>query len=191
MPDSPSHAANLATTLETRRLILRVPDAADFDGWAATSADAEVMHHLGGVQPRFTAWKHFLAAVGAWHIQGFNTFAVIEKSSGRWIGRVGPLRPEGWPGNEIGWTLAREAWGRGYALEAATAATDWAFAQLGWDEIIHCIAPDNAASQALAARLGSRLRGPGNMPAPYDNEPIDVWGQTRVEWFAHRNGDRA
>jgi RimJ/RimL family protein N-acetyltransferase len=172
--------------LETARLILRLPEAADFESWAALAADEEVMRHLGGVQPRYTAWRHFLGAVGAWHVVGFGAFAVIEKSSGRWIGRVGPLRPEGWPGTEIGWTLARAAWGKGYATEAAIAATDWAFDALGWSEIIHCIAPDNAASQQVARRLGSVNRGPGRLPAPHDGEAIEIWGQTCAAWFARR-----
>lgn len=179
-------ATHVGPVLETARLILRVPCADDFDAWAAIATDPEVMLHLGGVQSRFTAWKQFLAAVGAWHVQGFYCFSVIEKSSGEWIGRVGPLHPVDWPGTEIGWTLARQAWGRGYALEAAIAATDWAFENLGWSEIIHCIAPANTASQSVATRLGSRKRGPAQMPAPHDKDPIEMWGQTREEWFANR-----
>ena len=173
-------------TLQTPRLLLRPPQAEDFEAWAAIATDPQVMLHLGGVQSRFTAWKQFLAAVGAWHVQGFYCFSVIEKSSGQWIGRVGPLHPADWPGTEIGWTLARSAWGRGYALEAAIAATDWAFENLGWSEIIHCIAPTNAASQAVAMRLGSRKLGPARMPAPHDQEPIEMWGQTREQWYANR-----
>ncbi|WHZ19141.1 MAG: Acetyltransferase, GNAT family [Rhodanobacteraceae bacterium] len=182
----PSAAPAPEPVLETARLILRIPQRDDFAGWAALGEDAAAMRFLGGVKPRFETWKHFLATVGAWHVQGFAPFSVIEKSSGRWIGRVGPLRPEDWPGDEIGWTLAREAWGNGYATEAATAAADWAFANLGWSEIIHCIAPDNAPSQAVAARLGSVKRGQGRLPPPNDKEPIDIWGQTRDEWLTRR-----
>ena len=98
----------------------------------------------------------------------------------------GPWKPDGWPGNEVGWTFHPDAWGRGYATEAAVAAIDWAFAQLGWDDIIHCIDPANAASQALARRLGSRNRGPVALPAPYESAPSDAWGQTRAEWSANR-----
>jgi RimJ/RimL family protein N-acetyltransferase len=172
--------------LETERLILRPPCRDDFEAWAAIARDEEVMRHLGGVKSRFDAWNHFTSAVGSWHVLGFHAFSVIEKSTGRWIGRVGPLHPDGWPGDEIGWTLARGAWGRGYATEAATAAIDWTFANLGWVRIIHCIAPDNAASQAVARRLGSTLQGPGRMPAPRDQDPIEIWGQSRELWFARR-----
>jgi len=172
--------------LETARLILRPPRAEDFDAWAAAAQDEQVMQHLGGVKSRFEAWNHFLAAVGAWHILGFHAFSVVEKSSGRWAGRAGPLHPDGWPGDEIGWTLAREAWGKGYATEAATAAIDWAFDVLGWTQIIHCIDPENTASQAVARRLGSTRQGPGRMPAPHENDPIEIWGQTREQWFSRR-----
>lgn len=172
--------------LKTARLTLRPQHLEDFDAWAALGTDSEVMRHLGGTLSRFQAWKQFLAAVGAWHMQGFYAFSVIENTSGDWIGRVGPLHPEGWPGDEIGWTLARGAWGKGYATEAATAAIDWAFGTLGWSRIIHCIAPDNTASQAVARRLGSCRQGPAQLPAPHDHEPIEIWSQTREEWFARR-----
>lgn len=183
----PSAAPSPEPVLETARLILRVPRHEDFESWTALDADEQAMRHLGGVKTRFDSWRHFLATVGAWHVQGFAPFSVTEKASGRWVGRVGPLHPHGWPGDEIGWTLARAAWGNGYATEAATVATDWAFANLGWTEIIHCIAPDNTASQAVAVRLGSRNLRPGTMPPPYHDEPIDIWGQTRAQWFARRN----
>ena len=171
-------------TLETERLILRLPMREDFEAWAALGEDPEAMRHLGGLQPRFDAWNRFLATVGSWHILGFGPFSVIRKSDRTWIGRIGPLHPEGWPGDEIGWTLAREAWGHGYATEAATAAIDWAFTNLGWSRIIHCIAPDNTASQSVARRLGSTLQGQGHLPAPHDDDPIEIWGQTREQWFA-------
>ncbi len=172
--------------LETERLILRPPLAEDFDAWAENMADAEAAHFIGGQQSRAAAWRGFLTMVGAWQIQGFAMFSLIEKSSGRWIGRLGPWKPECWPGNEVGWGLARAAWGKGYAYEAAVAAIDWAFAHLGWTEIIHCIDPANLPSQKLAQRLGSRLIGPVQMPAPYENVPSEKWGQTRENWFARR-----
>lgn len=172
--------------LETERLILRAPVAADFDGFAAFQADPETMRFLGGVQPRAVAWRSFLTAAGAWMIQGFSMFSVIEKASGRWVGRLGPWQPEGWPGTEIGWGIAREFAGRGYGTEGAAAAMDWAFANLGWTEVIHTINPDNVASQLVAKKLGSRLLGPTRLPEPYENEPVEAWGQSREEWLARR-----
>ena len=117
-------------------------------------------------------------------MQGFAMFSVVEKASGEWIGQTGPWQPEGWPGTEVGWSFKRSSWGRGYAMEAATAAIDWAFDHLQWSEVIHSIDPDNRASQALAARLGSSNRGPGRLPPPLEDHPIEIWGQTREQWLA-------
>ena len=109
-------------------------------------------------------------------------FWVVEKSTGHWLGRLGPWQPEAWPGTEVGWGLVRSAWGRGYATEGAARAIDWAFAELGWTEVIHCIDPENAGSIAVARRLGSANRGPGTLPPPFEAYPVDIWGQTREQW---------
>jgi RimJ/RimL family protein N-acetyltransferase len=186
MTRMPGAMPPLAPTLETARLVLRVPCREDFEAWAALGGDEQATRHIGGVQTRFESWNRLLSAIGSWHVLGFGAFSVIRKADRQWVGRVGPLRPEGWPGTEIGWTLAREAWGNGYATEAAIAATDWAFAHLGWSEIIHCIAPDNLPSQAVARRLGSVKRGQATLPAPYGADPIDIWGQSREQWLARR-----
>ena len=174
--------------LETARLILRPPQAGDFDGFAELFGDEETARYIGGTMPRAAAWRKFLEMPGAWAIQGFAMFGVIEKDSGRWIGNTGPWHPEGWPGTEVGWLFLRSSWGKGYASEAATAAIDWAFDHLGWTEVIHSIHRDNRPSQVLAQRLGSASRGPGKLPAPLQDLPFDIWGQTREQWFASRAG---
>lgn len=148
--------------------------------------DEENSRHVGGPQPRATAWRGFLAMAGAWSIQGFGMFSVIEKSSGRWIGRVGPWFPEGWPGTEVGWGLLRDSWGHGYATEASVMTIDWAFAQLGWTEVVHLIAPENSASQAVARRLGSELLGAAQLPEPFQDLPVQLWGQSRATWTGRR-----
>ena len=83
--------------IETERLILRPTAPEDFDAWAAFCADEDVMRYLGGVQLRSVAWRGYLSVAGAWAIQGFSMFSVVEKSTGHWIGRLGPWQPEGWP----------------------------------------------------------------------------------------------
>lgn len=171
--------------LETERLILRCPRHEDLDGFAEMMADPEASRFLGGVVPRAMVWRSLAALAGSWVIKGYGMFSVVEKASGRWIGRIGPWSPEGWPGTEVAWGLMRSAWGRGYASEAAQAAIDFAFDRLGWDEVIHTINPDNGPSQAVARRVGSRYLRPGRLPPPI-NEDLDVWGQTRAEWAARR-----
>lgn len=172
--------------IETERLVLRVPQLGDFDRFAELHAHEEAARHIGGPVPREAAWRRFLWQPGAWAVQGFGMFAVTDRNTGLWLGQLGPWKPEGWPGNEIGYSLHPDAWGRGYAIEAGIAAIDWAFERLGWEEIIHCIAPANLASQKVATRLGSTLRGPGRMPPPHEAHAVEIWGQTRAQWDGNR-----
>jgi RimJ/RimL family protein N-acetyltransferase len=173
-------------TLETERLILRPTAAPDFEAWAAFMADEEVTRYLGGVQARSTAWRGMMQVAGAWAIHGFSMFSVVEKASGDWVGRLGPWRPEGWPGPEVGWGLARAAWGKGYALEGAIASIDWAFESLGWDEVIHSIESGNLASRRVAQRLGSVIVRSEPLPAPFEHITVDIWRQSRAEWRENR-----
>ena len=113
-------------------------------------------------------------------------FSVASESSGHWIGRLGPWQPEGWLGTEVGWGLARAAHGKGYATEGASAAIDWAIDHLKWTDVIHCIDPANTPSQLVAQRLGATNRGPGKLPAPFEDAPVDLWGQTAAQWKARR-----
>lgn len=172
--------------LETARLILRVPVASDFEGAAEMFGDEETTRYIGGASSRAAAWRRFLQMPGAWLVQGFGMFSVIDRQSGEWLGQAGPWQPEGWPGTEVGWSFRRSAWGHGYAREAAAAAIDWAFANLGWSEVIHCIDPANERSRALAGHLGSRILRSTHLPSPYEDDVVDVWGQTREQWFARR-----
>lgn len=170
--------------IETPRLLLRPPRLDDLDAWAAMMTDPAAARFIGGTMPRPLSWRGIMTMIGSWHAHGFAMFSVIEKSTGRWVGRLGPWQPEGWPGPEIGWAIVRDCWGRGYAPEGAIAATNWAFDTLGWTEIVHSIAPDNLPSQRVAQKLGSRNRGPGKLPAPFESDPVNIWGQTRAEWRA-------
>lgn len=185
----PMHVHALSTVLHTPRLLLRPPEHADLAGFAKFASEPETMRYLGGVQSLDAAWRAMAALTGSWALVGFGMFSVLERNSGRWIGRIGPWQPGGpegnWPGTEVGWGLLADAQGKGYAQEAATAAIDWAFDTLGWDEVIHCIEPANLASVALAERLGSSRLRTARLPAPIDVE-VGIWGQSREAWQAAR-----
>jgi RimJ/RimL family protein N-acetyltransferase len=168
--------------LETPRLLLRPPRMEDFDAWAAFLEDEVATRFVGGPQPRATAWRTFMCMCGAWSMTGVAMFSVIEKATGKWVGRLGPWHPEGWPEAEVGWGISREHWGKGYASEGAAAAMDYAFDVLGWTRVIHCIDPQNAASIGVARKLGSTLLRRVQMPPPYDGATIDAWGQSREQW---------
>ena len=108
------------STLTTARLRLRPFTQKDLDDYAAMCADAEVMRHIGsgGAVARDIAWRQMALFAGHWSLLGYGMWALQERASGRLVGRAGYLDPEGWPGNELGWLLAREFWGRGVASAA-------------------------------------------------------------------------
>ena len=120
-------ASNLR--IETPRLILRTIDPArDFEGWARLMADERSVQFIGGkVMDRALAWRNMAAVIGHWQMRGFGFFSVEDKATGEWVGRVGPWYPEGWPAPEIGWSIRRDHWGKGYATEAGRASIEYAF----------------------------------------------------------------
>ena len=83
-----------------------------------------------------------------------------------------------WPGFEVGWGIAKEFRGQGYAVEAARASIDWVFATFETDEIIHCIDAANAPSQAVARRLGARK----DRAMICSARPADIWVTSRASW---------
>ena len=88
-------------------LRFRPPRIEDLDAWSEFMLDETAVRFIGGVMTRPICWRQLMTVIGAWHADGFAMFSVIDKASGRWIGRLGPWRPDGWPGNEIGWAIVR------------------------------------------------------------------------------------
>ena len=165
--------------IETERLILREIDPErDFEPWAASMADERTVRFIGGsVMDRATAWRNMAGVIGHWQIRGYGFFSVECRETGEWLGRVGPWYPEGWPSPEIGWTIARPHWGRGYATEAARAALDFAFGELGWERVIHVILAGNDRSVAVAERIGSSfIRPQQGLPGVTEQEVL-IYGQ--------------
>ena len=143
--------------LETPRLILRAFSPSDVEPYARMMADAEVCRFLGDGTPldRADAWRQLAQIIGHWELRGFGLWAVEEQATRGLVGRIGCYEPEGWPGFEIGYVLAREAWGRGYAREGVAAALAYARQELGRGEIISLIRPGNRASIAVAEHFGA------------------------------------
>ena len=148
------------TELTTERLWLRPLAPDDFEAHAEICADPEVMRYIRqGALTRAEAWSQLARYLGHWQLRGFGMWAVVERASGALIGHLGFLEPEGAPGFELGWALARSAWGKGYALEGTRAAVEHGFNTLGRGRILCTIRPENVRSIALAEKLGARLDG--------------------------------
>jgi RimJ/RimL family protein N-acetyltransferase len=169
----------MTDTLETERLLLRQWREEDFEAYARVCADAEVMRFLGGKPfTRLEAWRHMAMLVGHWLLRGYGHWAVEEKATGRMVGRMGFFNPEGWPGFEVGWTLARECWGRGYASEGARRMLAHAFTEMGREHVISLIHRDNLASIRVAERVGETLEGETELMGI----PVLVYGISRGAW---------
>jgi RimJ/RimL family protein N-acetyltransferase len=164
--------------LETARLVLRPPTLDDLAVAAELAGDPEVMRFIGGTLPA----EQFIAQwTGWWQADRIGPFLVERRADGRFLGRVGvhawdtrgwslTTRTEAGPfaQPELGWILVRDAWGNGYATEAARAVLDWH----GVDELVSVIAPDNVASQGVARRLGG---SPGETVLLFETRPAVVW----------------
>ncbi|WP_370308226.1 GNAT family N-acetyltransferase [Sphingobium abikonense] len=150
----------IAPTLKTARLCLRPHTVADYADCRALWADAGVVRHIGGVpQDAQAVWFRLLRYAGMWSMLGYGMWAIEDGETGAFLGEAGLLSaarglPEldGVP--EAGWVLTPQAWGRGIALEAMTAALTWADAHVDAPSVRCIIHPDNAASIKVAEKLG-------------------------------------
>ena len=164
-------------TLVTDRLLLRTLRKSDFDDYAELKADPEVARYLNGGGPwdRARSWRHLAFLMGHWQLGDLGIWAVEHRETGAFAGLIGFAQPEGWPGLELAWTLARRWWGNGYATEGARAALDHAFTAWKKDRVISLIHPDNRASIRVAERLGESLR-----------DRVDLFGQEMLRYGIDR-----
>jgi [ribosomal protein S5]-alanine N-acetyltransferase len=148
--------------LETQRLRLRPFRDFDRDAIHAVYADPEVMRYVGHGAHRTEAetTRALRGYAEALRARGYGFVAVIERSSGVLIGDGGlhPLAGRG-PDVELGYTLARDAWGRGYATEMGSALVTHAFEALGVPRVMAQVEPENAASRHVLEKLGMTERG--------------------------------
>src|SRR5205823_3385305 len=143
--------------LETERLLLRQFREGDLDAYRRMVNDPDAMRAMGDTEPQTRAqcWRTLAIYLGHWAMRGYGPFAVEERSSGAFVGRIGPWFPEGWPGLELIWAVDRAYWGQGLATEAARAARDFVFRTLADRELISLIELENVASRRVAEKLGA------------------------------------
>jgi RimJ/RimL family protein N-acetyltransferase len=173
--------------LDTPRLRLRPFTEEDVAALHALLQDPDVVRYVGDrrVPTLQETWRAVAGWLGHWLLRGYGMWAIEERESSAIVGRAGLINPADWPGPEVGYLLGREWWGRGYATEAARAAMDWGFTTIGFERLISLIDPANAASIAVAARLGETLNG-----------EVDLWGNRvlvyaidRATWSARHASD--
>jgi RimJ/RimL family protein N-acetyltransferase len=175
------------TRLETDRLFLRIPEAGDAASFAVALADPEVMRYIGSGETGTPNEEDVLVArmQHAWKLDGFGMFTVVRRDDQAVLGRVGLLvwDPKTWTAGtraeidgqveiEIGWKLRRDAWGVGYATEAAGVVRDWAPLAVQPERLISLIQQGNVASMRVAEKLGER----------YERDVVTAGGVTVQLW---------
>jgi RimJ/RimL family protein N-acetyltransferase len=172
--------------LETERLVLRLPEAADVPDYFAMWSDEETARFVGGTQTLEETRGIVERQIRHWDWFGAGLFTVVRKEDERFLGRVGLLfwDPARWISGhrervstpcetEIGWTLGREHWGRGYATEGALACRDWALEELGLTRLISMIVRANAASIRVAEKIGESYER--EIQGGFFRNPVGLW----------------
>jgi RimJ/RimL family protein N-acetyltransferase len=144
--------------IETERLRLIAFGERHFEAYASMLADSESTRFVGDGQPldRMNAWRSMAMLLGHWMLRGYGMWAIERKDTGRFIGRVGLHRPEGWPDLELGWMLMARERRQGFATEGARAALDFAFRKIDAQRVVSLIRIENSASERVSRRLGGR-----------------------------------
>lgn len=182
--------------LRTERLLLRRWRRSDRVPFAALNADPEVTRFLATPLDRAASDALIDTIERRWRDDGFAQFAVERLDDGTFLGFIGfarlPWAPD--PVPEIGWRLARPAWGQGYATEGAREAMRYAFADLLVPELVSYTTVANEPSRRVMAKLGMERTNPA---APYDFlhprlpeghplRPHVTYRRTREDWLAAR-----
>lgn len=178
-------------TLVTERLVLRPFRPEDVDPLLAamTSPEVRASLHVPDDYGRPQAWATLVALAGLWALVDLGQWAVEERAGGRFVGRAGLYwRPEpDWPGVEVGWMLAPDAWGLGYATEAGARSVAYGFDELGLDVLHSVILPGNTRSEAVATRLGF-VPGEERFLAHFPSAAHRIWRLERAAWTAPTAG---
>ncbi len=168
--------------LKTARLLLRKPVPDDLDTIHRMIEADTVNRFLGGRQSREESFARFLRNEGCWSLFGYGPMVVETREDGGFVGQCGLFRgvrglgEDFDPYPEAGWVLEEAHWGKGYASEAMTEIIRWAVEDIGLERIVAIIAPENASSQAIAAKLGFETIG----MASYKGEEVMRYALTAV-----------
>lgn len=153
----PFAAPRVPLSIETERLLLRVPEEEDWRALHAYWGDAEsVRYTVGTPLTEGQSWRTLAGAVGHWGWRGYGPYTLVQKAGGAVVGISGLWFPNDWPEPEIKWALVPDARGRGYASEAARAVRAMAREHLPGVRLISLISVGNEASVRVALAVGAR-----------------------------------
>lgn len=170
-------------TLTFGNYTLRALREEDVAALTRLHSDPDVMRYLSAsgqpeVNPR-DAWNYIALHLGHWRLKGCGKWALADRSTDALIGRVGYFDPPfDWPGLELGWTIAREFWGKGIARHAAQIALEWGMSNLDAPEIISAIIQGNERSVRVAKRLEMKLK----QQTILHGRPCEIYAMTREAW---------
>lgn len=140
--------------LETKRLVLRGPEPADYPNFKATFSSYR-SRFMGGPLNEYEAWMLYAAEIGHWQIRGYGMWMIHARDSDETLGMAGGWKPAKWPEAEIAWIIWPDVAGRGYALEATHRVRQYFYDTLNWQTAVSYIDPKNLDSIRLAERLGA------------------------------------
>jgi len=149
-------------TLDTNRLILRAPRLSDLPRMTAFFATPR-SHMVGGPRTETETFQSLASRLGHWALRDYGLWHIEEKASGLFLGWAGMIFAPGWDEPELGWTVMRDAEGKGIASEAAIAARTYAGTHQNLNGVISYIDPENTRSMTLAQRLGAAFERTGQL----------------------------
>lgn len=180
---------NQRPELTTDRLLLRQWKDSDYEPFAAMNADPVVMEHFPALSTRAESDAVIERAEALFAERGFGLWAVEVKETGQFIGFTGLAVPRFeahfLPAVEIGWRLAKDAWGNGYATEAARASLAYAFGPARLEELVSFTATTNKPSQRVMERIGMTHAEDFDhprLPAGHRLERHVLYRITRAQW---------
>jgi len=174
-----------AVALTTGRLTLRTFRADDLPLYAALNADPEVAQYLGGPASREYSDEIAEWANECYATDGLGLLAIERTEDQRFLGMCGLHEQQWYPDDiEIGWRLAREHWGHGYATEAADAWLGHAFGARNLPRVISITDTDNARSVAVMQRIGMSFDHQAVLPDEETGEPFDsvIYSVSAEDW---------
>ncbi len=168
-------SAHMGIFLETKRLIINIPEAIDFDNLYALQSDADVMQYVGqGVRTPAEVTSGLEKAIAHQEKHGFSLGCVFEKKSGVFVGRAGLIYlayDDTQPDIEIGYALTKAAWCKGYATELASAIINWGFQHLPVTKLVAVINPRNDRSRRVLEKVKMNYVG----RAHYGNNEVSLY----------------